>query len=66
MGFDPNLEYGGRSLIIDPKGGILTDGGEEECVLEMEIDPAFVDKWREEFPVLKHARHEFLPPEHSA
>jgi omega-amidase len=66
VGSDPNLEYGGRSLVIDPKGEILADGGEGECVLEMEIDPAFVDKWREEFPVLKHARHEFLPPEHSA
>ena len=66
VGSDPNLEYGGRSLIIDPKGEILADGGEEEGVLEMKIDPAFVDQWRGEFPVLKHARPEFLPPKHSA
>jgi predicted amidohydrolase len=39
----------------------LADGGEEESVMEMEIDPAFVAQWREEFPVLKHARPEFLP-----
>ena len=66
VGSDPNLEYGGRSLIIDPKGGILADGGDEESVVEMEIDPAFVEQWRKEFPVLKHARPEFLPPKHSA
>ena len=66
VGSDPHLEYGGRSLVIDPKGEILTDGGEEECVLEMEIDPSFTAQWREEFPVLKHARPEFLPPKHSA
>jgi predicted amidohydrolase len=61
VGSDPHLEYGGRSLIIDPKGEILADGGKEENVVEMEIDPKFVDQWREEFPVLKHARPEFLP-----
>jgi len=61
VGSDPNLEYGGRSLIIDPKGGILADGGENEGVVEMKIDPAFVEQWREEFPALHHARTEFLP-----
>ncbi|MBT3635323.1 MAG: carbon-nitrogen family hydrolase [Opitutae bacterium] len=66
VGSDPNLVYGGRSLIIDPKGEILTDGGEEESVVEVEIDPKFVEQWREEFPVLNHARPEFLPPKHSA
>jgi len=61
VGSDPNLEYGGRSLVIDPKGEILTDGGEEESVVEVEIDPEFVEQWREEFPALRHARTEFLP-----
>ena len=61
VGSDPNLVYGGRSLIIDPKGEVLTDGGKEETVLEVEIDPKLVGQWREEFPALRHARTEFLP-----
>jgi predicted amidohydrolase len=61
VGSDPHLEYGGRSLIIDPKGEILADGGEQESAVEVEIDRAFVHQWREEFPALRHAKTEFLP-----
>ena len=65
-GSDPNMEFGGNSVAIDPKGEILVNAGEIESVLSMEIDSSLVAQWREEFPVLKHARPEFLPPEPSA
>ena len=65
-GSDPNMEFGGNSVVIDPKGEILANAGEIESVLSMEIDSSLVAQWREEFPVLKHARPEFLPPEPSA
>jgi len=65
-GSDPNMEFGGNSVVIDPKGEILANAGETESVLSMEIDSSLVAQWREEFPVLKHVRPEFLPPEPSA
>ncbi len=65
-GSDPNMEFGGNSVVIDPKGEILVNAGEIESVLSMEIDSSLVAQWREEFPVLKHARPEFLPPKPSA
>lgn len=65
-GSDPNMEFGGNSVVIDPKGEILANAGEIESVLSMEIDSSLVAQWREEFPVLKHVRPEFLPPEPSA
>jgi omega-amidase len=66
IGSDPDMEFGGNSLIIDPKGEILANAGETESILSTEIDPSFATRWREEFPVLKHVRPEFLPPEPSA
>jgi len=63
IGSDPNMEFGGNSLIIDPKGEILANAGKSETVLSSEIDSALVFQWRDEFPVLKHARTQFLPPE---
>lgn len=43
----------GHSMIVDPKGGILAEAGEEEEVLRAELDPALVARTREEFPVLR-------------
>jgi omega-amidase len=66
VGSDPNMEFGGNSLIIDPKGEILANAGESEMVLSSEIDATHVFQWRDEFPVLKHARTQFLPLEHNS
>ncbi len=49
-GKDPNLEYGGHSLVIDPMGNILADGGESECIVEAEIKSHTVEQWRTQFP----------------
>ena len=52
-GSDPNFEYPGRSLLIDPWGEILTDAGSEEGVLSGEIDHDTIREWRAEFPSLE-------------
>ena len=51
----------GHSLIVDPWGEILADGGEVPGIVYGEIDPARVAKVRRMMPSLEHDR-EFLPP----
>lgn len=52
-GRDPNLEFPGRSLVIDPWGEIVADAGGSEGLLEAEIDLEKLRTWREEFPALQ-------------
>jgi len=51
----------GHSLIIDPWGTVLADGGDEEGIVVAEIDPAEVTKARARIPALTHDR-EFAGP----
>ena len=60
-GSDLETEFGGRSLVIDPMGKFLADAGTDESVTQAELDLNRLDAWREKFPVLKHARPDFLP-----
>jgi Predicted amidohydrolase len=46
----------GHSLIVDPWGCILADGGEEPGFILAEIDPAKVDEARRRIPALRHDR----------
>ena len=46
----------GHSLIVDPWGEILADGGEGEGVVIAEIDPAQVTQARRRIPALTHDR----------
>ena len=46
----------GHSLIIDPWGAVLADGGEEVGVITAEIDPARVAEARRKIPALSHDR----------
>ena len=46
----------GHSLIVDPWGETLADGGEEEGVITATIDPAEVAKARQRLPSLSHDR----------
>jgi deaminated glutathione amidase len=46
----------GHSLIVDPWGEILADGGEEEGIVIAEIDPAKVTEARRRIPALTHDR----------
>lgn len=46
----------GHSLIVDPWGEVLADGGEEPGVVVAEIDPAKVEEARRRLPALDHDR----------
>jgi predicted amidohydrolase len=46
----------GHSLIVDPWGEVLADGGEAEGVVLAEIDPAAVVRARSRIPALTHDR----------
>ena len=46
----------GHSLIVDPWGRVLADGGETEGIILAEIDPAEVAKARARIPALGHDR----------
>jgi predicted amidohydrolase len=51
----------GHSLIVDPWGEVLADGGEGETVITARIDPARVAAVRASLPSLQHDRP-FAPP----
>ena len=57
-GSDPNLRYGGRSLVIDPRGEIVADAGRDETVISADIDVAVVEAWRRQFPALRDMRRD--------
>lgn len=46
----------GHSLIVDPWGEVLADGGEEPGLIMAEIDPAKIDQARGRIPSLSHDR----------
>ncbi len=52
----------GHSLIVDPWGKVLADGGEGVGIVTAEIDPAEIAKARGMVPSLRHDR-DFTPPE---
>lgn len=52
----------GHSLIVDPWGRVLADGGEDVGFVMAEIDPAEVTKARRMVPSLNHDRA-FAPPD---
>ncbi len=51
-GKDPNYSYPGRSVVFDPWGETIADAGEEEGIVEAEVDLQKVRDWRAEFPAL--------------
>ena len=55
----------GHSLVIDPWGEVLADGGEAPGVVYADLDLAQVDKVRAMLPSLAHDRP-FAPPEATA
>jgi deaminated glutathione amidase len=52
----------GHSLIVDPWGEVLADGGEAPGIITAQIDPACIAKARGMVPSLQHDRV-FTPPE---
>ncbi|WP_430790921.1 carbon-nitrogen family hydrolase [Virgibacillus flavescens] len=55
-GSDPKNEFGGMSLIIDPWGKIISEGGETEEIVVGEVDFALVDEVRDRIPVFDDRR----------
>lgn len=55
-GSDPKLEYVGGSIIVDPRGQIITEAHADETVIvaEIELDPLL--EYRERFPALADRR----------
>lgn len=60
-GADPNVEYPGRSLVVDPRGRILAEADSGEEVLSVEISPTELRSYRSSFPFLKDIRNDFVP-----
>ncbi|MDQ2954445.1 MAG: carbon-nitrogen hydrolase family protein [Pseudomonadota bacterium] len=53
----------GHSLVVDPWGRILAEGGTEPCVIMADIDPAAVVAARARIPSLQHGRRfEIIEP----
>jgi predicted amidohydrolase len=55
-GQDPAAIYNGQSLIVDPKGDVITTAGEIPMILSANIDLPTLQSLREKFPVLKDMR----------
>lgn len=56
VGTQGDTVLGGRSVVVDPWGAVLAEGGDDEEVLTCDLDIETVDKTREIFPVLKDRR----------
>jgi omega-amidase len=48
----------GHSIIVDPWGEIIAEADEKECILYGNLELDFIEKIREELPILKHARND--------
>jgi predicted amidohydrolase len=51
-GYNAGTQYAGHSMIVDPLGQVVAEGGEREEVVTAEIDPGLVDSVRGEFSFL--------------
>jgi predicted amidohydrolase len=52
-GANQDKNYAGHSMIIDPLGRIVAEGGDEEELVSARIDPELVDTVRQDFPALE-------------
>lgn len=53
----------GHSLIVDPWGEVLADGGEAPAIVYADIDPSRIERVRGMLPCLEHDREFSLPAE---
>ncbi|MGH6655672.1 MAG: carbon-nitrogen family hydrolase [Actinocrinis sp.] len=56
VGTQAGLTMSGHSMVIDPWGEILAEGGEQEETVFADFDPETVEKTRASFPVLRDRR----------
>jgi predicted amidohydrolase len=52
-GANQDKKYAGHSMIIDPLGRVVAEGGDEEELVSTRIDPELVDTVRQDFPALE-------------
>ena len=52
VGSHAGITLGGRSVVVDPQGSVVAEGGESEEILVATVEPAVVTEWRTEFPAL--------------
>jgi predicted amidohydrolase len=55
-GQNAGKHYGGHSMIVDPWGRVLAEGGQGGEIVTAEIDPGSVARARAEFPALSDRR----------
>lgn len=55
-GNDPNARYRGGSLIVDPRGEVVAEGGDGEACVAGDADADAVARYRAEFPALADMR----------
>ncbi len=53
VGQGGGLDYVGGSVIIDPLGEVISDGGDKEILIHADVNPSFVNEIRTSFPFLK-------------
>ena len=51
-GEEPETNYEGGSMVVDPQGNILLVFGNEPICQEVVLEKKLVDKWRASFPAL--------------
>ena len=51
-GTDPNVAYSGHSLLFDPRGELLVDGGRDEALISAHLDKTALRIYRRDFPAL--------------
>ena len=51
-GTNAGTQYAGHSMIVDPMGQVVAEGGETEAVVSAEIEPGLVASVRKEFSFL--------------
>ncbi len=56
VGEDPNNEFGGHSMIIDPWGRVVEEAEDEAKILYGKIDPSIVEETRKRIPVFDDRR----------
>jgi len=44
------IKYEGRSLVVDPKGEVLYDAGEQDAIVTTELNASELKNWRSKFP----------------
>jgi predicted amidohydrolase len=56
VGLQEGVQLAGHSVVVDPWGRLLAEGGVDEEILLVDLDLALVEKTRAEFPVLRDRR----------